>query len=116
MTNLHPDIRTIEREELRQKLARHDDFKLVNALNARGFRAKRIPGSLHFDDPASLHAALGKNDDIVVYCSNVDCRASQVMYQDLVEHGYTNVRRYAGGLVDWEDAGLPIEGNMAPTT
>lgn len=28
----------------------------------------------------------------------------------LVEHGYTNVRRYVGGLVDWEEAGLPIEG------
>src|SRR4051812_45943701 len=113
MTNAHAEIRTIDREELRQKLDRHDDIKLVNALHGQGFRHKRLPGSLHFDSPAALHAALGKNDEIVVYCSNVDCRASQVMYQDLVDNGYTNVRRYAGGIVDWEEAGLPLEGDWA---
>jgi hypothetical protein len=30
-----------------------------------------------------------------------------------VRRGYRNVRRYAGGLLDWEDAGLPIEGEFA---
>jgi rhodanese-related sulfurtransferase len=29
----------------------------------------------------------------------------------LVQRGYGNVRRYAGGLLDWEDAGLPLEGD-----
>jgi rhodanese-related sulfurtransferase len=28
----------------------------------------------------------------------------------LSQIGYKNVRRYAGGLSDWEAAGLPLEG------
>ena len=35
------------------------------------------------------------------------------MYRDLVRRGYQHVRRYSGGLLDWEDAGLPLEGEMA---
>jgi rhodanese-related sulfurtransferase len=54
--------------------------------------------------------SLKKDDDIVVYCSNPECLASLAAYHRLVGHGYTKVRRYAGGLVDWEDAGLPLEG------
>ena len=28
----------------------------------------------------------------------------------LVDRGFTNVRRYDGGISDWEAAGLPLEG------
>ncbi len=37
------------------------------------------------------------------------CFASQTTYRRLVEHGFSNVRRYVGGLSDWEGAGLPLE-------
>ena len=103
-------VRTIERDELREKLARDDGLKLVMCLNEWAFRAKRIPGSIHFNTPDEMLAALQKDDEIIVYCSNPECLASLAAYHRLVEHGYANVRRYAGGLVDWEDAGLPLEG------
>ncbi|HEX9295984.1 MAG TPA: rhodanese-like domain-containing protein [Polyangiaceae bacterium] len=103
-------VRTIERDELRQKLDRGDRFKLVMSLNEWAFLAKRIPGSIHFNTPDEMLAALKKDDEIVVYCSNPECLASLAVYHRLVDHGYANVRRYAGGLVDWEDAGLPLEG------
>jgi rhodanese-related sulfurtransferase len=103
-------VRTIEREELRQKLARGDRLKLVMSLNEWAFLAKRIPGSIHFNTPAELLAGLQKDDEIVVYCSNPECLASLAVYHRLADHGYTNVRRYAGGLVDWENAALPLEG------
>jgi rhodanese-related sulfurtransferase len=35
------------------------------------------------------------------------------VYRDLVRRGYSNVRRYSGGLLEWEDAGLPLEGEYA---
>jgi rhodanese-related sulfurtransferase len=105
--------RTIDREELRQKIERGDKLKLVMCLNEWAFIAKRIPGSIHFNTPAEMLAGLEKDDDIVVYCSNVACLASVAAYVRLVEHGYTNVRRYAGGLIDWEEAGLPLEGEWA---
>jgi hypothetical protein len=49
---------SISREELRDKLARREPFKLVMALNPWDFRAKHIPGSLHFDTPDQMFAAL----------------------------------------------------------
>jgi rhodanese-related sulfurtransferase len=41
----------------------------------------------------------------------VDCHASIALYHALVDSGYENVRRYEGGLTDWEAAGLPLEGD-----
>lgn len=103
-------IRTIDRDELKARLDRGDDFKLIMALNRWAFDAKHIPGSVHFDTPDELYAAVGPDDDVVVYCSNVDCLSSVALYRDLVRRGYRSVRRYAGGLLEWEEAGLPLEG------
>jgi rhodanese-related sulfurtransferase len=106
-------IRTISRDELKAKLERGDDFRLIMALNRWAFEAKHIPGSLHFDTPEELYAAISPDDEVVVYCSNVDCLASVALYRDLVRRGYRDVRRYAGGLLEWEDAGLPLDGAAA---
>jgi rhodanese-related sulfurtransferase len=106
-------IRTIDRNELKSKLDRRDPFKLIMALNRWAYDAKHIPGSLHFDTPDELYAAVQPDDEVVVYCSNIDCLSSVALYRDLVRRGYRNVRRYSGGLLDWEDAGLPLEGEFA---
>ncbi len=87
---------TIGRQELKDKLDRREPIKLVMALNRWAFDAKHIPGSVHFDDPEELYSTLGKDDEIIVYCSNVDCLASVALYRALQEHGYKDVRRYAG--------------------
>jgi rhodanese-related sulfurtransferase len=105
-------IRTIGRDELKAKLERSDDLKLIMALNRWAYEAKHIPGSLHFDTPDELYATVDLDDEVVVYCSHVDCLSSVALYRDLVRRGYRNVRRYAGGLLDWEDAGLPLEGEF----
>ena len=106
-------VPTVGREQLQEKLARGDRFKLVMAASDFGFRAKHIPGSLHFKTPDEMFGALGPTDDIVVYCSNEDCHASLGAIQKLRERGYTNVSHYAGGLIDWENAHLPLEGDWA---
>ena len=104
------DIETIDSEELKAKLDRGDDFRLVMTLHDWAFRAMHIPGSIHYKSVEDALAGLDVNDEIVVYCSNVDCVASQFAYRGLVENGYTNVRRYSGGLAEWQSAGLPLEG------
>ena len=109
-------IRTIGRDELKAKLDRGDDVKLVMALNRWAYDAKHIPGSLHFDTPDALYAALRPDDEIVVYCSQRDCLSSVAMYRDLVARDYQNVRRYSGGLMEWEDADLPLEGAFVAST
>jgi rhodanese-related sulfurtransferase len=103
-------VRTIERDELGRKLAAMDPrFKLVMTLGDWEFRTKHIPGSLHFKDASEMLSTLRKDDDIVVYCTNPPCLASVAAYQRLVQEGYTKVRRYAGGIEDWESAGLPLD-------
>ena len=104
-------IRTISRDELKVKLDRGNEFTLIMALNRWAFDAKHIPGSLHFDTPDELYAAVHPEDVVVVYCSTVDCLSSVALYRDLVARGYRDVRRYPGGLLDWEDAGLPLDGS-----
>jgi rhodanese-related sulfurtransferase len=107
----HPAVREISREGLREKLTHDKPPKLVMVASNFGFRAKHIPGSLHFHTPEQMFAALGKDEPIVVYCSNADCHASLAVYQRLAEHGYRDVTHYAGGLIDWESAGLPLDGD-----
>ena len=51
-------IRTIGRDDLQALLDRGADFKLIMALNRWAFDAKHIPGSLHFDTPDALYAAV----------------------------------------------------------
>jgi rhodanese-related sulfurtransferase len=107
-------VRTIARDELQRKLdAKDPRFKLVMTLGDFEFRTKHIPGSRHFKDASALLAGLRKEDEIVVYCTNPPCLASVAAYHRLVLEGYPNVRRYAGGIEDWENAGLPLEHGTA---
>ena len=100
----------ITREELKKKLDRGETFKLVNCLEDWMFRAKRIPGSIHFVSLKHALETLDCKEEVIVYCSNFGCTASVLVYQQLIEHGFRNLRHYAGGIADWEDAGYPLEG------
>lgn len=106
-------IDTINRDELKEKLDRGDDFKLVFTLGDWAFQAKHIPGSLNISNPDDIGDYLDRlEDEIVVYCSNDSCVASIAAYKMLKDAGFKNVRRYSGGLLDWEDAGYPLEGDL----
>jgi len=45
-----------------------------------------------------------------VYCSDENCIASRALGQLLERNGYTHVLHFAGGLLEWEQAGYPLEG------
>lgn len=98
-------MQLISREELRARLDRGDDFKLVMTWTDQAYQAKHIPGSIHIFEPDKALKLLDPEDEIVVYCTNVACNASITAYWFLVNHGYQHVWRYAGGLLDWERAG-----------
>jgi rhodanese-related sulfurtransferase len=111
-----PPVPVLDREQLKAKMATGHPFKLVMASSEFGFRAKHIPGSIHFNLHNESYSSLGKDDDIVVYCSNLDCIASAALIKKLRERGYSKISHYVGGLIDWETAGLPIEGDWADPT
>jgi rhodanese-related sulfurtransferase len=102
----------IGREELKRKLDRGEPFKLVMALHDWGFRQKHIPGSIFVDVFAMAEALekLSPDEEIVLYCTGGPCPASRFAYKWLEARGYRHLRRYPGGLADWEAGGYPLEG------
>ncbi len=105
-------MKLISRNELKEKLDRGDNFKLVMVLGEYAFNAKHIPGSINIPTPQPDSKHLNPEEEIVVYCSDPGCHASVDAFYTLQACGYTKVRRYAGGVQDWEDAGYPLEGEM----
>ena len=78
-------------------------------LGEWAFKARHIPGSLIVSRLEDAQTLLQPEDEIVVYCSDVHCIASQAAYKMLVSKGYQNVRRYAGGIADWQAVGFAVE-------
>ncbi len=103
-------MKTISTAELKAKMDQGDPFKLVMTYSEEAFNKKHIPGSINIYSLSSAEGKIEREDDIVVYCTNVRCTASIAAYSILENMGFNNVRRYAGGLMEWEQAGLPVEG------
>ena len=106
-------VPVLTRQQLQSKLASGEPFKLVMAVSDFGFRVKHIPGSIRVTTEPSTFSWLPKDADIVVYCSDIDCRFSRRVLERMRDSGFVNLSHYAGGLTDWEAAGLPIEGDWA---
>ena len=109
-------MKLISRTDLRDKINRWEDLKLVFVLGEWHYEAMRIPGSLNIPCSPGLFGSqdalneLKSDDEIVVYCSGEACYASISVYHLLVQRGFKNVSRYAGGLLDWQAAGYPVAG------
>ena len=104
-----PKMDLISTQELKEKLDRGDDFKLVMALGEWEYNAKHIPGSLRVSTVEEALEALDPKDEIVLYDSGPRCPASRMACRVLRHHGYQRLRRYAGGLEEWEKAGYALE-------
>ncbi len=107
-------MKTIAREELKAKLDRGENIKLVMTMSDTAYSWLHIPGSLHFERATDAVKQLSPDDEIVVYCTNPLCYFSIQAYHMLRGRGFTKVARYAGGLMDWQDAGYPLEGSLVP--
>ena len=103
----------ISLEELKAKLDGGDDFRLVMTLAEWAFKSQHIPGSINISTPEGAAEQLSPDDEIVVYCTNPPCKASRTVYHRLKAAGYERVKRFAGGLEAWSDAGYPLEGDDA---
>ena len=107
------------------------DFLLLDAMPATSsFDLAHIPGAVNFEFPKEQMDAWTEEsmpgrtkeayrkllgDDlerlIVVYCGFVKCARSHNAAVFARELGYTNVKRYAGGIYAWRGAGLAVEAN-----
>ena len=107
-------VETVSREEIEGKMERGEDFVLVDTLARMYYRHSHLPGAINV--PADELDALApellpdKDADIIVYCMDSPCPASERAARELAALGYANVRDYVGGKKDWFEAGLPGEG------
>ena len=67
-------VKTISRDELKQKLDRKDDFLLVETLPATAYHHNHLPGAINLapDNVTKLASQIlpDKNAEIVVYCAS----------------------------------------------
>jgi len=105
-------MKTITAKELKQRIDTDAKVKLVNALEENKFRLNHIPGSLNLFRKEDLEKHLTKDEPIVVYCTDYACNKSIMLYQLLEALGYKNVIRFSGGMVEWENEGYKLEGEM----
>jgi rhodanese-related sulfurtransferase len=64
-------LKTIAREELKEKMDRGDDFVLLEALSEDSYRRAHLPGAIRFKDTSRAPELLPDNSaEIVAYCSN----------------------------------------------
>lgn len=88
----------------------------VDALPESYYAQQHLPGALNLvaDDVEARAATLlpDKNAAIVTYCSNPACPNSGQVAAKLESLGYSNVRKYAEGIQDWVEAGLPVESGV----
>jgi rhodanese-related sulfurtransferase len=106
-----PEIST---EQMRQILA--DGSAVILDTRPRAeFVNGHIPGANNFaGSPKEVIAAVGrlvdgdKSKALVLYCNGPFCQASRRMSGQLLEAGFTNVRRYQLGMPVWRALGGPI--------
>jgi len=64
-------VKTISREELKEKIERGDDFVLLEVLSEASYRREHLPGAIRFQDMNLIPELLpDKTTDVVAYCSN----------------------------------------------
>ena len=64
-------MKTITREELKEKMDRGDDFVLLEALGEKSYRRAHLPGAIRFQDTSLAPTLLpDRSAQIVAYCSN----------------------------------------------
>ena len=102
-------MRMIDVEDLERKMEqKKDGLLLLDARSDAAFEKEHIPHAKSAPETAlreRVEGVVAKDAEIIVYCTDPDCKASQKAGQRLEEMGYENVSRYAGGIEGWKQSG-----------
>jgi rhodanese-related sulfurtransferase len=108
-------MRTIERDELKTWLDEGRTFALVEVLGPEAFQHFHLPGAINVPLRAgsfeqAIQRAVGdRRAPVVVYSQDTACAVSREAAEILDRLGYAQVLHYAGGKVEWQQAGMPTE-------
>ncbi len=66
-------MKTISRQDRKEKIDRGDDFVLLEALSEASYGRAHLAGAIRFEDMDSIPELLpDKTTEVVAYCSNDD--------------------------------------------
>jgi rhodanese-related sulfurtransferase len=64
-------VKTIDRESLREKMDRGDDFLLLEVLGEASFNREHLPGAVRYEGQDQVRSlAPDKDAEIIAYCSS----------------------------------------------
>jgi sulfur-carrier protein adenylyltransferase/sulfurtransferase len=106
MTNAPTEITAVE---LKQRLDRGDDLKIVDVREPNEYQINRIPGSvlIPLGDVPKRYNELDPDDVIVVHCKMGGRSAKAADFLRSV--GFKNVLNLKGGVLDWVDKVDPAQ-------
>jgi rhodanese-related sulfurtransferase len=106
-----PEVST---EEVRRILASKSE-PLLDVRSAREYAIAHIPGSINLYEKEVervTQAYPDKATRIVLYCNGPFCGKSKRLSEQLVQLGYTHVRRYQLGLPVWRALGNTVQTDL----
>lgn len=107
-----PQIKEVDTEELDKMINSNENFHLIDLRDTLQFERGRIVyGNLINIDRAHIEMKIedeikDKNASIVLYCCTG--RRSALTAKTLQDMGYTNVKSYSDGMVEWAAKGKPV--------
>jgi rhodanese-related sulfurtransferase len=64
-------LKTIDREELKQKMDRGDDFLLLEVLGEASYNRGHLPGAVRYEGRDQVEGLVrNRSAEVVAYCSN----------------------------------------------
>lgn len=111
-SNIPTQLPTITLQQAKEKFESASAI-FIDARLQKNYILGHIQGAINipykeFEDKyLSLADFLPMDMEIIVYCSGSDCKASNIVAQNLINLGYKNVKVFVGGWNRWEEAGYP---------
>ncbi len=102
----------ISADQVKNKLDINPDMILINVLNEETYIDCHITGSINIPLKRLVEsvASWDKDKEVVVYCAQNSCDASDQAYQIMVDIGFIHVYCYKGGMKDWFKKGFDTTG------
>ncbi len=103
----------LTKSQFKTLLQSNKQFVLVDALSRERFAREHIPGSYSLplnEIERTAADLLSKDDLIVVYDDGISSNVSELAAQKLNLLGFMHVISFPGGLEDYKDIHLPLEG------
>jgi len=89
--------------------------KILDARPLDAYRDGHIPNAILLDYYElgryleKVLPLLSMDEEIMVYCSGVDCDDSELLARELYSMGFSRLFVYKGGFEEWENSGMPVE-------